>query len=908
MKFIQKIVFFPLILLISFSYAQEKKIISIDLRLKNLPFGLKEYIPANKPILGLALSGGGARGIAQIGVLKALEEERIETEIIVGTSMGSIVGGLYSSGYSVDELDSILTHTDWDELLSLGNETSRRELFVDQKITDDRALLTLRLEGLKLIIPTSLSNGQKLSNYLYLLASKAPVHPKNSFDDLWKKFRAVCTDLISGKMVVIDRGSLGRAMRASSSVSFLLKPIKWDDWLLVDGGLVSNIPVGVVKQYGVDLVIAVNTTSPLRTVKEIDLPWEIADQVVSIPIKKLNDLDLTIADIVITPQLNNRTATNFVNVDSLIHIGYNNTLLVISSIKSKIDSVFKRKINQKEFYVKNIIRNEQTEKDLNLLINKYLVMDSILSTDIIRDLVKLYESGKYNSIRIELTELQDSTEIEFIYKLNPVVKQVKTIGITQVDSVMVNTIISSLNNKPYNEKLIALTISSILKKYRQKGYLLADFKSIDFDELTGALLLYFDEGLISEIQIEGNYTEASLITREIPLKAGDYFVYDKVKRALDNLRSTGFFNDINMYVVEEKGQNILKVIVDEKISSVLRLGFLLDETYNAQFSLDIRDENLFGTGTDIGLFLYGGASNRAYIFELKNHRILKTYLTYNISAYYKFSDIDVYQDKKTDSDKTFSREKTGEYRQIFYGASLSLGTQIEKFGNLIFTGKYQIDEVKNILGAEVEPFKTTLVSVGINAVVDNMDRYPYPQQGLYFRGFYETAQSFLGGDEGFTNIGFDSRYFFKIGERSTIVPRLKIGFGDETLPLSEQYLLGGMDSFFGMRQNEFRGRQIFLTSLMYRIELPFQIFFNTYLKFRYDLGSTWDVPSQIKFKDLRHGIGAVISFDTPIGPADFGIGRSFLLRKNLPDNPISWGDVVFYFSLGYKVNISPSYF
>jgi len=908
MRFIQKIVFLSFLLLISFSHAQEKKIISLNLRLKNLPFGLKEYIPANNPILGLALSGGGARGIAQIGVLKALEEAEIEAEIIVGTSMGSIVGGLYSSGYSVDELDSILVHTNWDELLSFGKETSRRELFIDQKITEDRALLTLRLEGLKLVIPTSLSNGQKLSNYLYLLISKAPVHPKNSFDDLWKRFRPVCTDLITGKMVVIDRGSLSRALRASSSVSFLLKPVKWGDWLLVDGGLVSNIPVSVANQYGADLVIAVNTTSPLRTVKEIDLPWEIADQVVSIPIKKLNDMDLENANIVIAPQLNNRVATNFANIDSLISIGYKSTLPVISSIKVAIDSVFKRKTGQKEFYVKKIIKKDSGEEDLNYLIKKYSAMDSILSTDIIKDLAKLYESRKYNNIQIELTELQNSTEIEFIYKLKPIIKQITAIGITKVDSVIVNTIINSLNNKPYNEKHIALTISNILKRYRQRGYLLAEFIRLDFDELTGDLILYFEEGLISEIQIEGNYTEGSLITREIPLKAGEYFVYDKVKKGLDNLRSTGFFNDINMYIVEKEGQNILKVIVDEKISSVLRLGFILDETYNSQFSVDIRDENLFGTGTGMGLFLYGGASNRAYIFELKNHRILKTYLTYNISAYYKFSDIDVYQDKKTDSDKTFSREKTGEYRQIFYGASLSLGTQIEKFGNLIFTGKYQIDEVKNINGSEVEPFKTTLVSIGINAVVDNMDRYPYPQQGLYFRGFYETAQSFLGGDEGFTNIGLDSRYYFKLGERSTIVPRLKIGFGDVTLPLSEQFLLGGMDSFFGMNQNEFRGRQIFLTSLMYRIKLPFQIFFDTYFKFRYDLGSTWEVQTQISFKDLRHGVGAVISFDTPIGPADFGVGRSFLLRKNLPENPISWGDVVFYFSIGYKVNISPSYF
>ena len=86
---------------------------------------------------------------------------------------------------------------------------------------------------------------------------------------------------------------------------------------------------------------------------------------------------------------------------------------------------------------------------------------------------------------------------------------------------------------------------------------------------------------------------------------------------------------------------------------------------------------------------------------------------------------------------------------------------IEKFGNLIFTGKYQFDEINNIEGNVVEPLKTKLVSLGLNATVDNMDRYPYPLRGLYFIGFYETAQSFLGGDQSFTSIGMDFRYFFK---------------------------------------------------------------------------------------------------------------------------------------------------
>jgi NTE family protein len=157
----------------------------------------------------------------------------------------------------------------------------------------------------------------------------------------------------------------------------------------------------------------------------------------------------------------------------------------------------------------------------------------------------------------------------------------------------------------------------------------------------------------------------------------------------------------------------------------------------------------------------------------------------------------------------------------------------------------------------------------------------------------------LGGEIGFTSIGFDYKNYFTINDVHTFAPRVMMGFGDKTLPLSQQYSLGGQNSFFGMRDNEFRGRQIFLSSLEYTVQMPIDIFFDTYFRFRYDLGSIWEEQEQIRFKDLRHGIGASISFDTPIGPADFSVGRSFLFIKDLPDNPVSWGNVLFYFSIGY---------
>ena len=201
---------------------------------------------------------------------------------------------------------------------------------------------------------------------------------------------------------------------------------------------------------------------------------------------------------------------------------------------------------------------------------------------------------------------------------------------------------------------------------------------------------------------------------------------------------------------------------------------------------------------------------------------------------------------QTENEDNFSREETGKYRQIFYGISVGVGTQVGRFGNLIFEGRYQFDEIKNIDNEPIDPYKTKIVSLKISTTVDTQDKYPFPENGVFFSGFYETAASVLGGEVGYSNLGFEYKNYFSLSSRSVICPKISFGFADKTLPLSEQYSLGGQESFYGMNYSEYRGRQIFLTSLMYRYKLPFTIFFDTYLKLRYDLGNTWAEQEQIK--------------------------------------------------------------
>lgn len=495
-----------------------------------------------------------------------------------------------------------------------------------------------------------------------------------------------------------------------------------------------------------------------------------------------------------------------------------------------------------------------------------------------KDLNTIYSKGIYKNLKAEITQYKNYSRVKFIAEENPQVNKLEIDGVTLLDSGTVYSILKSTINKPYTpQKLVSKSIQ-VLNLYRKKGYSLTEIKKISFDENSGKLKISFDEGKISAIKIEGNkYTLPSIITRELPLKVGDYFNYNDLKQGLTNLRSTNLFDEIFLNVKKNGNKNIVVIDVQEKTASLLRVGFRIDNENKAQLSLDVVDENLFGTGTELGLLLFGGTNNRAFSLEHKSNRIFNTYLTYKLNAYYKFDDIYSYAQDVFKGTSHFERKQDGEYRQIFYGGSVSLGTQVERFGNLIFEGKYQVDQVENLQQNLQAPYRDNIVSLKASSTIDTQDRYPYPQKGFYFKGEYESAQTILGGDLGFTNLNFYYKSYFTFSGVSTLSPRFELGFADKTLPLSEQYSMGGQNNFFGMRDNEFRGRQIFISSLEYRYKVPFKIFFDTYFKARYDLGYVWPEQEEIRFKDLRHGIGTTLSFDTPIGPADFSIGKSFCL-------------------------------
>ncbi len=878
---------------------QKSTILKLDYDTLKLSYGLFKLVPSSFPKVGLALSGGGARGIAQIGVLKAFYENDVPIDFIVGTSIGGIVGGLYALGYFPDEMDSIVSNTDWEYLLSIDNKNNRKDFFIDQKITEDKAILAIRLKGLKPILPTSINDGQKFSNFLNLLTIQSSIKETNDFDKLEIPFRTVCTDLETGETVILRNGSLSQAMRASSSVSFFLSPVEINSRKLVDGGLVANIPVEITRQQGVDFVVAVNTTSDLHSKEELDAPWVVADQVLSIPMKLLNEKQLSKADFVITPNLNGASATNFSKMDTLIIKGYLSALPYISQIKNKQDSLFYERLKAKEFYIKNPIISDSNSIAYEFL-SKYLNKDSISSADLLFDLYKINKRLFYDEAYITINYYENYSEINIQTKTLPLIKNISVSGITLINQEEINNITNELENRPFLGELVYQTVKKILSLYKKNGYALAQLDSLSFDENLGELKLLFDEGVISKIEIQGiKKTNRTIIERDFPLKEGDTFQFKKVQQGLTNLRSSNLFENIDLQINRKNGNNDLILQVSEKISSIARIGFRVDNEDKAQLSLDIRDENLLGSATELGLMSYISSRGKSFILEHKANRLFDTYLTYNISAYYKSNDVYTFKDDTTKTGDNFARLRDGEYREIFYGASIAVGSQFRKFGNIIVRGKYEKNKVKNLKENSVDPYDEKILGLKISSTFDTQDKYPYPTSGFLLNVAYETSQQIFQEGIGFTSIAFDYKRYFSFWKNHTISPKLKIGFADRTLPLAYQFSIGGQNSFFGMRDDELRGRQIFLSSLEYRYHLPFKIFFDSYFLLRYDLGSVWNVQEQIRFKDLRHGIGTTLSISTPIGPADFSIGRSFLFLKDPKDNILSYGPIYFYFSIGY---------
>ncbi|AVO57854.1 patatin-like phospholipase family protein [Pseudomonas chlororaphis] len=285
---------------------------------------------APRPKIGLVLSGGAARGLAHIGVLKALEEQGVKIDAIAGTSMGAVIGGLYASGYKIDELEKLALSIDWQQALS---DAPPREDIPFRRKQDDRDFLvkqklSFRDDG-SLGLPLGVIQGQNLA--LLLESMLAHASDTRDFDKLPIPFRAVATDIASGEKVVFRKGHLPRVIRASMSIPAVFAPVEMDGRLLVDGGMTDNIPLDVARDMGVDIAIVVDIGTPLRSRQQLATVVDVLNQSITLMTRRNSEEQLATLhknDVLIQPPLASFGVTDFGRAQEMIDAGYRATRIL----------------------------------------------------------------------------------------------------------------------------------------------------------------------------------------------------------------------------------------------------------------------------------------------------------------------------------------------------------------------------------------------------------------------------------------------------------------------------------------------------------------------------------------------------------------------------------------------------
>ena len=285
-------------------------LIAILFAFGTLPSRADNHQPRKK--VGLVLSGGGAKGMAHIGAIKIIEEAGIPIDYVVGTSMGSIIGGLYSIGYTPEQMDSMVRKQDWAFLLS--DQILRKDMNMQEREADEKYVISVPFNKSAIQDLTGgLIKGQNISNLFSELT--LGYHDSLDFNKLPIPFACVSENIVKGEEYVFHSGVLSTAMRASMAIPGVFTPVRLDSMVLVDGGVVNNYPVNVAKQMGADVIIGVDVQSELKPANELENAGAILSQLIDLMGQDNYLKNLKETDVLIKVNVKGYSAASFSNND-----------------------------------------------------------------------------------------------------------------------------------------------------------------------------------------------------------------------------------------------------------------------------------------------------------------------------------------------------------------------------------------------------------------------------------------------------------------------------------------------------------------------------------------------------------------------------------------------------------------
>ena len=865
-----------------------------------------KHPPIKRPKIGLVLSGGGARGLSHIGVIKVLEKENIPIHRIVGTSMGSVIGGLYSAGLSVQEIKRYAMDVNWKKIFI--DTPQRDRLFSTQRTDNANYIIEFRLNKGRPVIPTGLTSGHRLMQLLTELTLEADLNSQGDFDKLPIPFRAVATDMVSGHKVVINRGPLAEAMRASFAVPFAFTPVELDSMLLFDGGMVDNLPVDVVRKMDCDFIIAVDVKAPLKPKSKLNNPLEVLDQIITLTIlnQEKNETDTNCFFIV--PDLKNRLSTDFTNVKELISLGEKAANAAMPLLRKRLSMLnCSQYVDTSEKRISKLyfkgIKNLSVDKAKRIAGIK---VGSSVNRKLIREaLKKLYESGYFEKVSAEINEEAGSFSVTINVKEYSVWKPVVVRGTTVFPPEEIAGIFRVKKGCVMNWHAVTRDINKVLDKYHSAGYVFAAIDNIT--ETKDEFIIHINDGIIKALEVEGNkITKKEVIEREFNFKKGCVFRLQDAKKTIRQIYSTNLFKRV---ILKVNPGIRLAVRVEEKTFTRIQLGLRYDRVRLGEGFVRYIEDNLLGTGNRWVNRLQYGPRREKYSSFIKGDRLAGSYFFHKEGVY-------VYKDKKHISGPAPNEYSLRTLRKI--GLSASIGRQIQRLGHfsvLLRTENFPSDTIdREWSDMNLGDYSEGIRSISVRTEIDDLDREPFPTSGRKHYFSVDYAHDMIGGTEKYMNFVAIVSEYYTFFRNHTLYPRLQIAYANNSLPPVEKHSIGGYSNiltyddisffndlpFMGYKEQAFSGDCLFLVDLKYRWKaFPWMYFF-----LQYDIGDTWErkklyITSEFvrkEFINLKQGLGLGVSFDTPIGPATAVLAQALNAKTTEESRQIE----NLYLSIGYE--------
>jgi NTE family protein len=843
-----------LVLLSSHGLADDDLVFRLDIFDKNaVEKGLRGENGEGRKV-SLVLSGGGARGIAQIGVLKVLDSAGVKFDLICGTSMGGLIGGLYASGISPDSLERIAHSLDWADFFS--NRPSRSMQFITQKEFGENNLITIRFRGSQIHIPSGVTTGQRLNSFLARMTAAGDYHYGNSFDSLPIPLRICAVDLVSGNLIVFGKGYLGDALRATTSFPLAFSPLEKDSMLLVDGGLLQPIPVETALAEGCNFTIAVNTTSDMLNFGDINDPLDIINTTTTIMQLELKKSELDKADIIITPDIDQIDAADFDRVDDLIRQGE----IAAHEALPQIKKLFRAPERSDNPPSDDSSSNSNPDTLTEDLINR-------LKTDIAG---KIY-NGELASA--EIIRVESPNPLPYILNLKQPqpLEKLEIHGSIELNSDTLLALADLEYGTPLNYPNLRKLELAALARLKAGRFDLARINFAPEPDKPGQLNMIVNEGRICHFEVSGNRrTKSWVIKRNFLLKPGEPYSISKADSGLANIYASGLFDQVLLNLNRCDSGVVVKIDVKEKFSGLARFGLHYHEYLHTETFLDVGNSNLFGFGNETFLRMLYGELRQEFSLNLKADRIYETYYNYHIRFYHNRLKRDLYA----------GNQSLGQRKERRTGAALSFGNQLTSLGNI--GTRFEIENIRlEYPDQRVE--HTGLTALGLSSRIDTRNRAVFPSRGSIFNLDLEFAFELLWGDKTYQKGEFYWKVYFPLLSFAHFIPSARFGLSANPLPPSEKHIMGGSRTFYGYHSYELEGDKLFCGNYELRFKLPYRF----YLSGRLDIGNVWSNWDEIRIDDLLCSYGVAISNDSWLGPLSLSYGRTFKARDR------------FYLDLGY---------